>query len=226
MTTAIEDRTTHTDGHAKARPRRLEKRVDKFEERRAELADAALQTLAELGYARTSLREIAANTSFTHGVLHYYFADKVELITFCVKRYKATCVNRYDQIVSESKSANELKTGFAQELVKTLIDDAPMHRLWYDLRGQSLFEDAFSADVAEIDASLEDMIWRVIDRYAELNESTPLLSSHASYACLDGLFEHALLSHYAHKPQAGADLAAAVELLLPNLVAKTSQTAS
>ena len=33
--------------------------VDKFAERRAELAEAALKTLSELGYARTSLREIA-----------------------------------------------------------------------------------------------------------------------------------------------------------------------
>ena len=57
------------------------RRVDKFEARRAELADAALATLGELGYARTSLREIAQKTEFSHGVLHYYFRDKNELIT-------------------------------------------------------------------------------------------------------------------------------------------------
>src|SRR6185503_10037661 len=54
-------------------------RVDKFEARRAELADATLATLGELGYARTSLREIAQKTEFSHGVLHYYFRDKNEL---------------------------------------------------------------------------------------------------------------------------------------------------
>ncbi|HMD25457.1 MAG TPA: hypothetical protein VKH61_15270, partial [Streptosporangiaceae bacterium] len=41
------------------RERISRRQVDKFAERRAQLADAALQTLAELGYARTSLREIA-----------------------------------------------------------------------------------------------------------------------------------------------------------------------
>ena len=40
--------------------------VDKFAERRAELAEAALQTLSELGYARTSVREIAQNYRFSH----------------------------------------------------------------------------------------------------------------------------------------------------------------
>ena len=61
-------------------------RVDKFEERRAELGEAALTTLATLGYARTSLREIAQNTEFSHGVLHYYFSDKVDLIVCSVKQ--------------------------------------------------------------------------------------------------------------------------------------------
>ena len=69
---------------------RLERRVvDKVAQRRSELAAAALKTLSELGYARTSLRDIAANSEFSHGVLHYYFRDKVDLITYCVREYKA-----------------------------------------------------------------------------------------------------------------------------------------
>jgi AcrR family transcriptional regulator len=62
------------------------RQVDKFAQRRAQLAASALQTLSELGYARTSMREIAQNSEFSHGVLHYYFRDKVELITFCVRQ--------------------------------------------------------------------------------------------------------------------------------------------
>ncbi len=50
---------------------RLRTGVDKFEDRRRELADAALLTLADLGYARTSLRTVAELTNFSHGLLHY-----------------------------------------------------------------------------------------------------------------------------------------------------------
>jgi len=64
------------------------RQVDKFAERRAQLAASALQTLSELGYARTSLRDIAQNSEFSHGVLHYYFNDKVDLIIESVKQYK------------------------------------------------------------------------------------------------------------------------------------------
>src|ERR1700756_3674609 len=130
-------------------------RVDKFSARRVELAEAALETLAELGYARTSLREIAQKSEFTHGVLHYYFSDKVDLICCCVRHYKAKCVTRYDQITSAAQSRDELMKGFLEKLGETVRDEARMHRLWYDLRSQSLFEEAFRDDVAEIDKSLE-----------------------------------------------------------------------
>ena len=43
-----------------------------------------------------------------------------------------------------------------------------MHRLWYDLRAQALFESAFRDDVTAIDKSLEDMVWRIMSRYAGL----------------------------------------------------------
>ncbi len=77
---------------------RLVGRVDKFAGRREELAAAALKTLSELGYAKTSLREIAQNSDFSHGMLHYYFRDKIELITYCVRQYKTECITRYDKI--------------------------------------------------------------------------------------------------------------------------------
>ena len=147
-----------TAAKEKASDRISRRLVDKFTERRDELARAALKTLSELGYARTSLREIAENTEFSHGVLHYYFTDKVDLIMCCVRQYKAVCVKRYDDTVQSAKTAKELSQGFALRMAETLRDEAKLHRLWYDLRCQSLFEASFREDVAAIDGSLERMI--------------------------------------------------------------------
>src|SRR5262245_28850148 len=105
-------------------------RNDKFNERRAELGEAALQTLAELGYARTSLREIAQNSAFSHGVLHYYFTDKVDLILCSVRQYKARCVTRYDEVTARATSFEQLLDGFAEALGETVRTEATMHRLW------------------------------------------------------------------------------------------------
>ena len=44
-----------------------------------------------------------------------------------------------------------------------------MHRLWYDVRTQSMFEERLRDVAIEIDGWLEDMIWRIVSRYAELS---------------------------------------------------------
>ena len=201
------------------RDRIARRQVDKFAERRAQLATAALQTLAEQGYARTSLRDIAQNSDFSHGVLHYYFADKFELITYCVRQYKAECVTRYDAIVATASSAAELRGGFGAAMAATLREDATMHRLWYDLRNQSLFDEAFRADVLDIDQSLERMIWRIVSKYAELSEAPLAVTPDLAYAVMDGLFQHALLRHLGGDTNAAADLDTNVQHVLRSLLA-------
>jgi AcrR family transcriptional regulator len=193
-------------------------RDDKFSERRAELGEAALQTLAELGYTRTSLREIAQNSVFSHGVLHYYFNDKIDLILCSVRQYKARCVKRYDEVTANAASYEELLDGFTAGLAETLRKEATMHRLWYDLRAQSLFEAAFRPDVAEIDKSLEKMIWRVMSRFAELTGQPVRVPSSVAYAMFDGLFQQCLLKHLSGDKKAVAAMQASVRLVVAQLV--------
>ena len=192
-------------------------REEKFNARRIELAEAALETLGELGFARTSLRDIAQNSAFTHGVFHYYFRDKLDLICCCVRHYKAKCVTRYDAVTAGAQSRDELMEGFLGKLAATLREDARMHRLWYDLRAQALFEEAFRKDVAEIDKSLEAMIWRVASRFAELGGKRPAVSSGVLYALFDGLFQNALLRHLSNDAKAIPDLLDEVRRLLPTI---------
>jgi TetR/AcrR family transcriptional repressor of bet genes len=192
---------------------------EKYDERRNQLAESALQTLGELGYARASLREIANNSEFSHGVVHYYFQDKLELIVYCVRYYKAQCVTRYDSVVSDSTSAEDLLDAFAAKLVETLRDEAPMHRLWYDLRTQSMFEEPLREAVVMIDRTLQDMIWRVVSRYAELSGRSVVMSPAAAYGVLDGVFQQALLAHLSGSPSALDDLVAQVHGLMPLVLA-------
>ena len=194
-------------------------RADKHDERRAQLAESALATLGELGYARTSLREIAQNSPFSHGVVHYYFASKAELIVHCVREYKKVCVTRYDDVVADSTTPRELVERFADRLVETLTDEAPMHRLWYDLRTQSMFDAELRADVLEIDRTLEQMIWRVVQKYADLSGSAPAFASTTAYALLDGIFEKAVLAHLSGDPDALVELRSRAVAVMPVLLA-------
>jgi AcrR family transcriptional regulator len=186
----------------------------KSDERRTQLAESVLTTLGELGYARTSLRSIAENSSFSHGVVHYYFRDKSELITHGVRLYKTQCATRYDEIVETATTPEEFGERFLAKLGETLVQDASMHRLWYDVRNQSQFEEALRADVSEIDRLLEAMIWRVLSRYSVLLGRDPGSDSATAYACFDGLFQQALLAHLNGDPQAVDDLRRRVSDLL------------
>ena len=209
--------TAQAEPAERNRDRIARRQLDKFAERRAQLAAAALQTLAEQGYARTSLRDIAQNSEFSHGVLHYYFSDKTELITYCVRQYKAECVTRYDNIVATATSADELRRGFGAAMAATLVEEATLHRLWYDLRNQSLFDDSYRHDVTEIDDSLERMIWRIVSKFAALAGTPLAVSSGPAYAVFDGLFQQALIRHLAGRADAARDLDENVQRVLDAL---------
>lgn len=173
---------------------------DKFSAKRTELAAATLNTLAELGYARTSLREIAQHSEYSHGVLHYYFTDKLDLIVTAVRHYEAACVTRYDEVIATATSAEDVRHRFCDMFVQTLVADAAMHRLFYDLRNQCLFDDAFRADILDIDSRREDMIWRVICCYSDFRAVTPAIDAPTAYILFDGIFARALLRHLAGRP--------------------------
>jgi AcrR family transcriptional regulator len=186
--------------------------------RRDRLAESALVTLGELGYTRASLRDIADNAEFSQENLHDYFEDKIDLVVYCVQYYKAKCVHRYDGVLADATTPEELIEGFAAKLGETIRDEAPMHRLWYDLRSQSMFEPRLREVVTMIDRTLEEMVWRVVDRYAEL-AGRPLIATNSSavYGMLDGLFQQTLLA-YADGAETLDLLADEVRDLMPLLV--------
>jgi TetR/AcrR family transcriptional repressor of bet genes len=201
------------------RRRRAVRPVDRFDERRDQLAESALQTLGTLGYARSSLREIANNSPFSHGVVHYYFEDKLELVIYSVRYYKARCVTRYDSVVASSSTPEELVERFAAKLAETIRDEAAMHRLWYDLRTQSMFEPQLREAVVLIDRTLQEMIWRVVSRYGELAGLDVVVDPVVAYGMLDGLFQQALLAYGDDGEATLEGLSAAVANVMPMLLA-------
>ena len=152
-------------------------REERFEERRTQLAQAALATLSELGFARTSLREIAQNSEFTHGVLHYYFTDKVDLISECVRVYHQLLVANFDEGLATYEDLDTMAVGVAETLQRTITEETAQHRLWYDLRSHSMFNEEIREDVREIERTLEGFAWRVVLGYAELSGTEPVLDS-------------------------------------------------
>jgi AcrR family transcriptional regulator len=169
--------------------------VNKFATRRRELADSALAAIAEQGFANTGLRDIAARTELSTGILHYYFDGKDDLIAQAIWQYKSECARRYDPIVETATTADELADRFGIEISATLRDESDMHRLWYDLRNQALFQDGFRPTIIAIDALLTDMVWAVVQRHAELRGTSANIDRDTAYALFDGLFLNCLIAY-------------------------------
>jgi hypothetical protein len=72
--------------------------------------------------------------------------------------------------------------------------------------------------VAEIDKSLERMIWRIVSQFAELAGRPLAVSPEVAYGIFDGLFQQALFKFLSGDPDAPATLTAQVEPLMDSLL--------
>jgi hypothetical protein len=61
------------------------------------------------------------------------------------------------------------------------------------------------------------MIWRVVERYAELADAVPQVSEAVAYATFDGLFQQFLLRHLAGRETAADELGEAVPRVVKQL---------
>ncbi|WP_158964470.1 TetR/AcrR family transcriptional regulator [Chachezhania sediminis] len=173
--------------------------------RKEELADAALVTLRQLGYARTSLRDIAEQSDVSVGTLHYYFEDKADLIAFCVRRYKTGFVEDLDAILRRDETPQVLAEQLSKRLGLAIQREAEAHRLWYDIRTQSMFDPAFAEAVAEIEAALIAVTERLVTRLGR-----PADEGLATYLLLDSAFRYYLQRCLAGDGQAVAQFCAHV----------------
>lgn len=163
------------------------RRVDKRNGKKRALAEDTLSTLSQLGYARTSLRDIAEQSGVSVGILHYYFEDKAELILYCVQLYKEEFLAGLEANLTASGSPQRIAERIIDGLVDSVENDAEKHRLWYDIRSQALFDDSFTHVVSDLEQSMVDFCGRLLDR-VELTGLDPL----DLYLRFDGLFRYYL----------------------------------
>lgn len=164
------------------------------------------------------MRDLAQHCETSLGVLHYYFDDKHDLVMCCVQMYKAEFIDRYGSIVIDADSGPALKHRIGAALTGSLRDHAVMHRLWYDLRTQSLFDVRYATHVREIDDNLAALTWRATSAYATLSGTTVTVTPGVVYATADGLFHRALGDLLAGDGEAPDRLARDIERALDDFI--------
>jgi AcrR family transcriptional regulator len=163
---------------------RSDRKIAKRDLKKQQIAESAIAALIELGYANTSLRDIAEKSDLSLGMLHYYFEDRSDLIIYCVSRYKQGFVQGIADALAAAQGRENVVMAFAEVLAVSIINDAKTHRLWYDIRTQAMFDDTFRPVVDEIEQKL---IGIVQTAFQKAGHGDPVDSA-LHYALLDGAF--------------------------------------
>lgn len=192
---------------------RAQRKGEKRDEKKRLIAQSALQALKELGYANTSLRDIAAKSDLSLGMLHYYFEDKTELIIYCVSTYKQDFVRRTQQAIDAAKDRDQVIAGFTDALVQSIIDDEATHRLWYDIQTQAMFDATFRPVVAEIEDMLINVTRLALSKAGVCDGEAEML-----YALIDGAFRHLMQAQITRSPRSRADLTAILRRLMEQVL--------
>jgi AcrR family transcriptional regulator len=172
---------------------------DKHDRRRDELARAALQTMAERGYADTSLRDIAESAGFTTGLVHYYFADRTALISRAVELYRAERAERVQDLGFAPADGAVDAPALVGRMLRT---NAKWNRFFYDIRNQSRFEPYLRPVVEELTRERSGVAHAVASAWARAEGRRIKVDGATLYAVIDGLIEHALTEHLAGDAEA------------------------
>ncbi len=163
---------------------RAERKSRKRDEKRRQIAASAIEALIELGYANTSMRDIASVSDMSLGMLNYYFADKSDLIIYCVKNYKSGFVRVNEAAIQSEGDRDAVIESFTTGLATSIKEDAAAHRLWYDIRSQAMFDESFRPAINQIEESLINLVGHLHKRL----DLPPTPSIESDYAAIDGLF--------------------------------------
>lgn len=161
------------------------------EVRRQQLIDATIGTLARVGFARTTLTEVAATAGLSHGLIIFHFETKQKLLTetlqFMAREYRDNWVKALDEAA---------KTPSAQldALIRADFNDAicaperlaAWSALWAEAQSRPIYQD----NCAEFDLEYLQVIERLC---AELTEegrypSRPEHTARAIRVTLAGLW--------------------------------------
>lgn len=77
-------------------------------ERRAQMIQATIESLKDVGYAGTSIREIARRGGFNSALISYYFGGLHQLLLAALDHSSEVRMRRYSQAVEEADGLEEL----------------------------------------------------------------------------------------------------------------------
>lgn len=159
---------------------------------RKQLIDAAYQVLARVGYEATSIKGIAKEAGVSPGLVHYYFANKEELLAAVVKEATDEYCLQMERM-RESVFDENLVNAALAEPMRRVQTHADWYRLRYELFVLGLRNDTIRLGVQEMLQKGRGGIAKTVETVAGQSLPTAQSMSAILLACFDGLALQALV---------------------------------
>ncbi|MFN8033759.1 MAG: TetR/AcrR family transcriptional regulator [Mycobacterium sp.] len=92
------------------------------EETRKRILDATMRCVADVGYSRATIREIAREAQMTSGSLYHYFPNKAELVKATFDEVATIAVPRLAKAAERNASTLDKLMGVLDESVRVMRD--------------------------------------------------------------------------------------------------------
>lgn len=112
--------------------------------RRAELAEAALYTLAEYGFSGTTVSRVAERAGMSQGLVHHYFKSKSVLFEMAMRQLNA---NSRDEVLTRVRgvvSAKDKLYAVADALFPHDLFERRFAQAWLSFCGEAAFTPAYA----------------------------------------------------------------------------------
>ncbi len=178
--------------------------AERSEQTRTKLVDAALVSMAELGYARTSTTEVAARAGVSRGAQLHHFPTKTDLVAASARHVLAARLEEVRTTLGALPAGPE-RLEHAIDLLWGIYQ-GPAATAWHELLIASRTDPELQPVVAGLAAELRAEVLRVWTELfpdgltslpPEINAAVPALL----FSVLDGL----MLQQYGGGPDAPAD---------------------
>jgi len=108
-------------------------RKSNADERRKQILQALYDCLTEKGHERVTIKKIAQRAGLPHGVIHYYFSDKDEIIAELIKNLQAAYYNQWDNLLSAISNDSRKIPAAIDFLAESMVLDPGLNRVLYNL---------------------------------------------------------------------------------------------
>jgi AcrR family transcriptional regulator len=170
-----------------ASPRRVRSTPD---ERRVDILDAARQVMVERGIVATRVTDVAVRAGVSHGLVHYYFPTKDDLVAATMHHVADVGVQRLRRMVAAEPTAQARLDRLLDLAVPGASRASDAWVLWVDAWSAGLRDATVRAVHDELDTAWSGALVEIIDEgvgTGEFSCDDPATTATVLTALVDGL---------------------------------------